>query len=378
MKKYIGLLLTLICVLMASSALALTEFEWNIRCGYKTTGTTTLYDCYYEETVASGTDIPVGTYHFEPRGSLPAGTYIKVASLGLEGKEEIMYYSNGSVLYAYIDSGNMTRATVTVQASNGEKYAVPEVCYANPATWHIVLTENFGESHAKVLIDALERGGYSDGEGGSSEKKATIVRMGVNWVDENGEEQPVTLDTLGTAVSVIVLNKEKMTVPTADLRWDTTAEADEMLAVVKAHNSGKASLRDKASTKGNVIKKVTTNRIVLVMEKGKTFTKVLCDGMVGYIINTALTYYPVGGIAEGEAEPQPGWVSFRGKLNSRNTVNIRQNGKNGSRILTDFIAGTPIMVFSQEGKWSEIDVGGYRAYILSEYVTLDDGTITEE
>ena len=257
---------------------------------------------------------------------------------------------------------------------------MPEVCYANPDTWYMVLSEKFGDSHARIVVDALKYGtGSGDGSASGDGYTAPKVQTGaVRWVDENGEEQNVTLVTLGTAVSEIRLDKETFTVPTADLRWDTTADADEMLAVIKAHKTGEGSLRVKASSKSACIEKITTNRIVLVLEKGKKFTKVMHEGKIGYVINTALTFYPVGGVKEGEAEPMPGWVSFRGKLNSRNTINIRQNGKNGSRILTDFIAGTPIMVFKQEGKWSEIDVGGYRAFILSEYVTLDDGTITEE
>lgn len=390
MKKYIGILLTLILLLTAGSALALTELEWNLRCSHKLIGDATLYECYVAEGEATRTDLHISAqnYVFTPVGTLPSGSYVNITDLGFAGKMEISYYSGGARFYAYVDKELVGDAFVQIRLSKHESYGVPEVCYANPDTWYMVLSEKFGAEKANQIIEALENGGYTDPDivdkdtsGGSAtggQTKAKAQSAKVRWVDENGEETNVKLETLGTAVSVIVLDGETITVPTSELRWDTTAEEDEMLAVVKAHKSGKASLREKASTKAKVISKVTTNRIVLVMEKGKKFTKVLCDGKVGYIINTALTYYPVGGIAEGEAEPQPGWVSFRGRLKSGNTVNIRQNGKNGSRILTDFVAGTPIMVFSQDKKWTEIDVGGYRAYILNEYVTLDDGTITTE
>lgn len=373
MKRYMAVLVMLLVMLTAATAQAMTDFEWSLRCLYKTAGTTTLYDCYAVDATATNTDL--SGYRFEPRGTLEGGTYIGMASLGIGDKAEIMYYSNGVKMYAYIDRSSVASASVTVKASNGESYAVPEVCYANPDTWETVLTRQFGEEHARVLIDSMK---YGTGTVGKGSTKVSAEKIGVYYVDENGEEKPVTIDTLGTAVSVIVLNKEKVTVPTADLRWETKAREDQMLAVVKAHKSGKASLRAKASTKGKVIEKVTTNRIVLVVEKGKTFTKVIHEGQVGYIINTALTYYPVGGVKDGEPAAQPGWVSFRGRLKSGNTVNIRQNGKNGSRILTDFKAGTPIMVFGQDKRWSEIEVGGYRAYILNEYVTLDDGTIQAE
>ena len=177
--------------------------------------------------------------------------------------------------------------------------------------------------------------------------------------------------TPGTAVSEIRIGGETLTVPTTSLRWGSTAPEDNQLAVITAPKGGEAALRAKASSKGQVLKKCQTNRIVLVLSVGKSYARVYCDGLVGYIRNSSLTFYPVGGVKEGGSAPTPGWVSFRGRLNSKNTVNIRQNGKNGSRILTDFIAGTPVMVFSQTDRWAEIDVGGYRAYILNEYLTLD-------
>ena len=195
--------------------------------------------------------------------------------------------------------------------------------------------------------------------------------MTLTLMDEDGTEQPVTLLTLGTAVSEIQLGSDKMTVPTASLRWGSTAPEDKQLAVITAPKGGEAALRAKASSRGQVLQKCQTNRIVLVLSVGKSYARVYCDGLVGYIRNSSLTFLPAGGVKEGESAPIPGWISFRGRLNSKNTVNIRQSGKNGSRILTDFIAGTPVMVFSQSGRWAEIDVGGYRAYILNEYLTLD-------
>ena len=233
----------------------------------------------------------------------------------------------------------------------------------------------YSAEEVDIVLAALSGGG-DGGEGtGSGSKDWTapqsVETMTLTLVDEDGEEQPVTLLTLGTAVSEIKADGEKLTVPTASLRWGSTAPEDKQLAVITAPKSGEAALRTKASSKGQVLKKCQTNRIVLVLSVGKSYAKVYCDGLVGYVRNSSLTFCPVGGVKEGESAPVPGWVSFRGRLNSKNTVNIRQSGKNGSRILADFIAGTPVMVFSQSDRWAEIDVGGYRAFILNEYLTLD-------
>lgn len=381
MKRLLSMLcaaaLLILMLSPGAQAVSITNAEsWDLYCLYTVPGSAVVYDLTIQE-IADGDEPVAGadlTYVFTPIDTLSGPARVTPTGEAADGKMEIAYWKD-SKRYGYVDSSSVTRAAKSVTASNGKTYELPSNVIYNDALLRRSIALRYSAEEVDIVLAALSGGG-DGGEGTGSGSKGwtapqSVETMTLTLVDEDGEEQPVTLLTLGTAVSEIKADGEKLTVPTASLRWGSTAPADKQLAVITAPKGGEAALRTKASSKGQVLKKCQTNRIVLVLSVGKSYAKVYCDGLVGYVRNSSLTFCPVGGVKEGESAPVPGWVSFRGRLNSKNTVNIRQSGKNGSRILADFIAGTPVMVFSQSDRWAEIDVGGYRAFILNEYLTLD-------
>ena len=390
--KRTGLLLCLmvlvLCALPAvGGAVSITSAEeWDLYCLYTAQSSATVYELLIqevadgEENLASGTDL---TYVFNPIGTVSAGAAISPTGESAQGKTEIAYW-NGARCYGFVDASVVGYAAKSVTASNGKKYTLPARVLNNDALLRRSIALRYPGEDAEMIIAALNGGGASSdpGEGesssgsGSGSWKAAVEASGlsapVTLVGEDGEERPVTVKTLGLVTSLVRLDGEDVTVDTADLRWETKVSAGKMMAIINAPRTGKATLHAKSSSKSAVLGKCDTNRVVLVLASGKNYTKISYDNTVGYVLTSALKFYPVGGVAEDEEPPKPGWVSFRGKLNSRNTINIRMKGKNGSRILTDFIAGTPLWVFSQTDRWTEIDVGGYHGYILNEYVTLDE------
>ena len=381
MKRLLSMLcaaaLLILMLSPGAQAVSITNAEsWDLYCLYTVPGSAVVYDLTIQE-IADGDEPVAGadlTYVFTPIDTLSGPARVTPTGEAADGKMEIAYWKD-SKRYGYVDSSSVTRAAKSVTASNGKTYELPSNVIYNDALLRRSIALRYSAEEVDIVLAALSGSG-DGGEGTGSGSKGwtapqSVETMTLTLVDEDGEEQPVTLLTLGTAVSEIKADGEKLTVPTASLRWGSTAPEDKQLAVITAPKSGEAALRTKASSKGQVLKKCQTNRIVLVLSVGKSYAKVYCDGLVGYVRNSSLTFCPVGGVKEGESAPVPGWVSFRGRLNSKNTVNIRQSGKNGSRILADFIAGTPVMVFSQSDRWAEIDVGGYRAFILNEYLTLD-------
>ena len=382
------LMALILCVLPVSgSAVSITsEEEWGLYCLYTAQSSATVYELLIqevadgEENLASGTDL---TYVFNPIGTVSAGAAISPTGESAQGKTEIAYW-NGARCYGFVDASVVGYAAKSVTASNGKKYTLPARVLNNDALLRRSIALRYPGEDAEMIIAALNGGGASSdpGEGesssgsGSGSWKAAVEASGlsapVTLVGEDGEERPVTVKTLGLVTSLVRLDGEDVTVDTADLRWETKVSAGKMMAIINAPRTGKATLHAKSSSKSAVLGKCDTNRVVLVLASGKNYTKISYDNTVGYVLTSALKFYPVGGVDEDEEPPKPGWVSFRGKLNSKNTINIRMNGKNGSRILTDFIAGTPLWVFSQTDRWTEIDVGGYHGYILNEYVTLDE------
>ena len=57
-------------------------------------------------------------------------------------------------------------------------------------------------------------------------------------------------------------------------------------------------------------------------------------------------------------------------------MHVRSSKSNKARQIAEFPVGTPISVFSQDEKWSEVDAGGLHCYILSEFVTLQEPLIS--
>lgn len=385
MKRFLTwiCLLALLCAApVLGSAMDLEE--WDLTCLYASTGGT-VYDLTIKEiadgTSATATDL---TYVFTPIGSIGAGRAVKPTGEAEGDKVEIAYY-DGGVRYGYMDAGSYQSAYITVNAG-GKSYKIPHRATSSDSLLRKSIALRYSGADVEAVLAAYYGGGSEDdagdsdgttgGSGTGGQKKATVSdRMNPTFklMGEDGTEQVVTMVTLGLVDSEVKLNGETVTVKTADLTWDHDVDDEnKRLAIIDAKRTGEATMHAKSKAKSDVLKKCDTNRVVAVLRLGKVYSRVLYDGVEGFVMTDALDFYPVGGVKAGGEAPVPGWVSYKGRTNSKQTINIRQSGKNGSRIIDEFRAGTPVWVFSIDGKWAEIEVGGYRAFILREYVTLDE------
>ncbi|MBR2823627.1 MAG: hypothetical protein IKE24_08085 [Clostridia bacterium] len=193
------------------------------------------------------------------------------------------------------------------------------------------------------------------------------VTTGIAYVDGNGASWSAEINALGLGASTVTINGQQMIVPTSSLVWDTEAPEDKLLAVVSTTKQTYATLRAKKSQKAFVMGHCDKCTVLLVINTGKTWTMVDCRGTRGYVLTSTLTFY--------NNQPKtytPGIITVKGKTPRGNTVHVRSANKNTARQIAEYPVGTPIAVFSQEDKWSEIDVEGYHCYILSEFVTLQE------
>jgi len=172
---------------------------------------------------------------------------------------------------------------------------------------------------------------------------------------------------VGLGRSMVLLNGAETLVNTWDLSWETEAPADKVLAVVSAPKNGYANLRSKSSKKAFIMDHCITNKVVRVLATGKNWTKVDYAGMRGYVSTSSLTFY-----ANEPRQYETAKISVKGRTKGTDTVYIRSAAKNNSRHLQDYVLGTPLTVFSKDGKWCEVDVEGWHCYILSNYVTYDE------
>lgn len=383
MKKWIAALTALLILMLASTAMAMSQSDWAKECLYKVSGTTTVYDLFIHDPVATTTDLTDGQeYEFLAIGAV-TDAYVKPMDAEVGGKTPVFYLDGGgNVQEGYITSSAISYNGVSMDVGMGKAVSIPAAIADDPVAIISYVKTTYGyQADLDAVNKAISQKSDKTNTSSKGKKKsaAPVQRVDISLVDDDGDEQKVTLKTLGTVYSDVVLDGETLTVSTADLRWDSEAKESQALALINAPRSGEASLRSKASSKGSVLMKCKTNRVVIVLKVGKKFSRVLYDDTVGFVLTSALKFCPVGYVKDEKAEdPTTGWITFRGKTDSNNTINVRMNGKNGSRILGDFKAGTPITIFEVGSKWAEIEVEGYHCFILSEFVTVDEGTEVED
>jgi|GEM_PF-4766459 len=198
------------------------------------------------------------------------------------------------------------------------------------------------------------------------------VTTGVTYTDDNGQEHAAEIIYVGLGRSTIQVNGEVMLVPTCSIKWDTEAPADQVLAVVTTQKATYATLRAKKSKSSFVMGHCDKCSVLLVISTGKTWTMVDHGGVRGYVLTSALTFY--------DNEPK-NWaaaiITVKGKTPSGNTVHVRSSTQRTARQIAEFDVGTPITVFAQDEKWTEIDVDGLHCYIMNEFVTLQEPLLSE-
>ena len=132
------------------------------------------------------------------------------------------------------------------------------------------------------------------------------------------------------------------------------------------------TLRAKKSQKAFVMGHAEKCTVLLVISTGKTWTLIDNQGVRGYVLTSTLTFYD-----NKPRQYAAGIITVKGKATTKgSTVHVRSSKSNKARQIAEFPVGTPISVFEQDEKWSEVDAGGLHCYILSEFVTLQEPLIS--
>ena len=381
MKRKLGLFILVLALLAAAAVpAAAIELTWDQACMQKTSRAVQLY-----------VQLP-GEEVLTPAQTLAAGTYIRTTGQSVGGKTGISYSANNcDPLYGYIDGDAITSASETVTLPSGKTVRVGEALVRSRQALNHWLDIEYGET--------LDGGTYTDENGNVHElgneaaggleaefsgdaiyyksmNNAFIKNGGYTptvYRDENGVETPVDVVYMGLSRSMVTINGEKQLVETWRLSWETKAPEDKVLAVVHSpKNSADVKFHAGKSTKSMNLNKVLTNRVLRVISTGKNWTLVDIDDPSmprGYIATSYLEFYPKLPLAYRSAK-----LSVFGKTRGSDPVWIRaEDNANGRRII-QFDLGQPLTVYCQNDRWSEVDVGGFHAFILSEFVTLDEIT----
>ena len=190
------------------------------------------------------------------------------------------------------------------------------------------------------------------------------------YKDDKGNETEVQVLYMGLARSKVRMEGKEQMVDTWRLSWETEAPEDKVLAVITPKDAKNVRMRATHNEKSTVLDRVDTARVVQVLKTDKSWTLVDTNDELlpcGYIQTAVLTFYP-----NEKKEYQSAVITVKGSTKANgNLVKIRAKGDRNGRIIGEFTPGEPLTVLQNEetGNWMEVDVGGYHAFIQSEYVT---------
>ena len=372
MKRRVFLIILAAVLCMAAAASAL-ELTFSQTCKQKTSRTTQLYVDINGELVASTV--------------LPAGTYLITNGTHKDGLTGITYSMNDrDPLYGYIDGSAIRSATTTVRLPSGKTVTVSEVLVRSRTALNLWLKMNYGEDLGSSSTYTDEDGNEHEIGSEAAQGDPGSVTGDAKWAkaigsafskngadtrtvyrDDAGNETDVQVRYMGLIRSMVQIGGEETLVETWRLSWDTEASEEKVLAVVKPDISN-VRFREKPS--GTSMTRVKGGHVVQVVRIGKHYTLVDINetGMpLGYIATDSLDFYPNMKYAYRTAK-----VSINGKTTGKNnSVTVYAEDKSGAGSIGKYDLGYPLTVYAQNDKWSEVDVGGYHAFILNKYVTFD-------
>ena len=184
----------------------------------------------------------------------------------------------------------------------------------------------------------------------------TVYNRGATWsyVSYNGVS--------GYVMSVYLSFGGTPVVPTAP-----PSGGGEILARVTTA-SGSLNLRESASTGARVLLRIPQNAYVSVYNRGSVWSYVRYNSVYGYVMSQYLTF-------PGESTPVTPTTPTSGTHLARVTtvagsLNLREYGSSGSRVLTRIPQYTVISVNYIGTTWCNVSYNGYTGYVMTQYLTL--------
>ena len=352
----------LIMMLIPTVAFAQTQEEWNLSCNYKTSRSTTVTRIVGDS---------------EEYTTIPANTYVRITDSVGDDRKVIKYMINGVTGSGMVESSCLVRCSSQYRQPDGYAENVHEldpnhdlIVDNNPMILIAPsLLEQNAENYSDVTFEADETANKDRANSNVPAQENTTVLRENDDAQKNTEQDdiPVVIEQLGTTTTTVSYQGTTREVPTAEINFSADVPADKRIAVVYAPNTGKASLRAKASSSADVLKKCKAGTIVSVLEYGKKFCKINYNGSVGYILTSCLQFH--------SPEEQPtgtGVLSYKGKATGSTTINIRNDADGDSAKITEWRTGTEVLVFGIDGKWYEIEANGMRGYVKDEFLTMNE------
>lgn len=207
---------------------------------------------------------------------------------------------------------------------------------------------------ALVLCFAL-LGVVPAAEAAAARKKITITMKG----------DTVKIVYLGSVQSVVKIDGKKQTVATADLEWETNADADSRVMRLNAPKGSKINLRLTEKPKSGLIAKCESGRLVLVFEKGEKRTGIVYGNTAGYVSTSMLEKVSI------PEEVKIGTATYKGNVKSSKSVALRKSPLSKGRKLASIRSGSEVLIFGEKDGWMEVEAKGYHGYMQTKSIVVD-------
>ena len=351
-KLFVLLILTCLLILPVF-ATAETQQEFELKCNKKTATAATVYSFLNSPLNAEG----------EVIGYIPASTYVILGGTGSDNWKYITYMVNGSKKSGWAQVKLIDCFSV-IRKSDGFAYNIHE----NDPNYEAKIKEGVLEFDVTKYSDERAYYRYRGGLGPEPERKD-----GSNAAQSQSSSQTDTqANEGGTAVGVVELGRtsskiqyqgKTVSVSTSDLTFSENVPENKKLATIYAPRTGKASLRQTASSKGTLLKNCKAGTIVSVLAIGNGYTRINYKGTVGYIKTACLKFYGDSG------STAQGVLSYKGNTGGGTTVNGRNTPKGDSAKVAEWRTGTEVTILSHTNGWYEIEAKGIHGYVMDEFLT---------
>lgn len=122
------------------------------------------------------------------------------------------------------------------------------------------------------------------------------------------------------------------------------------------------NLREEASVASKSIGQYKNGKVVEIIEKGDTWTKVKVDGKTGYMMNQFLKF--------AASYTQPNFTELKDpfnvkliNINGTGIVNFRDGGSLNAKVIRTYKVGTEVKVTATSTDWYRVEIDGETGYI---------------
>lgn len=382
MKKRFAVIV-LLMMLLPMVCFAQTQEEWNLSCTWKTSCATPV--------LATGTR--------EPKGTLPANTYVKIKSDGADGLCIINYMVNGSKSTGLVLRSNLIRCTsqyrkpdgwadnvheldpnhdkilesntvILVAPSllqegnkdySGLNFTDPDSPFAQAAQQTAGRGEKVETAKPAATAAPTQDSNKNSGKASDSTKNSTEKQE-----ESNEATVQIGLVQLGAYTSVIEHEGRELTVPTAELQFSDDVPDGKRLASILAPRTVRCYLRAKASSKGDILDKCPAGTVVQVVKYGKSYCQIVYEGQIGYVQTACLTFLDPSAEVLGTTV-----LTYNGRATGAAQVPIRNTASNDSCIIVKLRSGTEVTVMAKAGKWYEIAYEGVHGFVHENFMDAE-------